>query len=96
MFGSIFCSAEMPTMALCRRRVWDKEWRGAGEASRAHSSGQRWLPAIHLWFQDSESADRSESPGTGLWAVTTDTQTNQGLSLKQYQLDGVTGDGKTG
>ncbi|KAI4801839.1 hypothetical protein KUCAC02_019710, partial [Chaenocephalus aceratus] len=43
---------------------------------------------------DSESADRSGSPGTGLWAVTTDTQTNQELSLKQYQLDGVTGDEK--
>lgn len=83
-------------MGLFRRRVWDKEWRGAGEMSKAQSSGQRWLPAIHLWFQDSESADRSGSPGAGLWAVTTDTQTNQELSLKQYQLDRVTGDGKTG
>lgn len=35
-------------------------------------------------------------PGTGLWAVTTDTQTNQELSLKPYQLDKVTGDRKTG
>lgn len=64
--------------------------------SKAHSSGQRWLPAIHLRYQDSESADRSGSPGAGLWAVTTDTQTNQELSLKQYQLDKVTGDWKTG
>lgn len=60
--------------------------------SKAHSSGQRWLPAIHLWFQDSESADRSGSPGEGLWVVTTDTQTNQELSLKRYQLDKVAGD----
>lgn len=67
-----------------------------GETSKAQSSGQRWLTAIHLWFQDSESADRSGSPGAGLWAVTTDTQTNQELSLKRYQLDRVTGDGKTG
>ncbi|CAB1425557.1 unnamed protein product [Pleuronectes platessa] len=36
------------------------------------------------------------SPGTGLWAVTTDTQTNQELSLMQYQLDRVTGDGNRG
>lgn len=83
-------------MGLLRRRVWDKEWRVAGETSKAQSSGQRWLLAIHLWFQDSESADRSGSPGAGLWAVTTDTQANQELSLKQYQLDKVTGDGKTG
>ncbi len=62
--------------------------------SKAQSSGQRWLLAIHLWFQDSESADRSGSPGAGLWAVTTDTSTNQELSLKQYQLDRVTGDGE--
>jgi len=58
------------------------------------SSGQRWLSAILLWFQDSESADRSGSPGAGLWAVTTDTQTNQELSLKQYRRDCVTGDWK--
>lgn len=60
--------------------------------SRAHSPGQRLLPAIHLRFQDSQTADRSGSPGAGLWAVTTDTQTNQELSLKPYQLDKVTGD----
>lgn len=71
-------------------------WRGAGGTSSAHSSGQRLLRAIHLWFQDSQAADRFGSPGAGLWAVTTDTQTNQELSLKPYQLDKVTGVEKQG
>lgn len=52
------------------------------------------LLAIHLRFENSERADRFGSPSTGLWAVTTHTHTNQELSLKQHQLDGVTGGGE--
>lgn len=93
--GCILCRVELPAAGVFKRRVRMK----SGEEQKRQgqqSSGQRWLPAIHLWFQDSKSADRSGSPGTGPTAVTTDTQTNQELSLKRYQQDTVTGDGKTG
>lgn len=78
----------MPTMSHFRKKVISQKEKQIDEERQAE---QREVSAIHLWFQDSESADRFGSSSAGLWAVTTDTHTNQELSLKHYQLDTVAG-----